>query len=153
MKSSIMVGLLIFAFSVPAFAQDDSAINPPDFAMKKVVSRILTWYFKPRQKPNKIYFSAEGIKQEWLPEIKNIEFVLPQSGQSTEHPGYLFGPPEAKGNYFDINFGYFSGCGKFSGDGFCCHTTGDTWRFSVIGTHVRLTRVAVGWMGTGCGVP
>jgi len=145
MKYFVLV-MFLLVVSVPVLAQQDEQrkVDMPDNVMKEVVSRVLTWYFKPRTKSKKIYLSNDLIKQEWLPEIKNIEFVI--EPENTDRLYYLFGPIERKGNNFDINFGRFTGCREN-----CCYTTGDTWRFRVIGKRVRLFQASSGWGGSGCG--
>lgn len=138
MRNPFLATALTLFIAVPAIAQDDKPVFVPDFAMEKVVRRIVTWYFKPRTKPKKVYFAAEGIRKEWLPQIKNIEFVVLQT---YDQPVYFFQNQENLGGRFTVHFGF--------GDPHC-DATGDTWAFRIIDKRVKLFNMwASGW-GMGC---
>lgn len=66
----------IFSIGQTSKTDEQLEVIVPEQAMKQVVSRVLTWYFKPRNKPTIIFIAERGIQKEWLPEIKNIEFRL-----------------------------------------------------------------------------
>jgi hypothetical protein len=142
--SAALLLFCCFVLSVSGQTETNAA-DVPEYASAQVVRRILTWYFKPRTKPKTIYLAAKGIKKEWLPEIKNIEFQMltdeevKQNGQV-----YFFREPEFSNGKYKIDFGY--------GDP-NCNNQGDTWFFRLSNERVRLWKgnYLIGW-GSGCGV-
>lgn len=117
--------------------------NVPDAVMKQVVRRIIKWYFGPRSQPRKIYLLDKGIKRSWLPEVKNVEFVLvPSEGEKppSVEGVYFFREPVVEGKSFSIGFGF--------GDPDCT-STGDYWSFRLDKNRVRLWLPPGGW-GSGC---
>ena len=71
--------ILIFSFSMIGFGQIVKVIVPaeiPEQKMEEVIRKILVLTFKPRKQPAEIYLYEKGIKQTWLPKIKNIKFRL-----------------------------------------------------------------------------
>jgi hypothetical protein len=135
---------LVCSFSQINLAQtdEDAPVQVPDTAMAQVVRRILTWYFKPRSKPKTIYLSADGIKKEWLPEIKNIEFLL-LSDEEIE---------QMEGVYFFKKLGFLNGkyeIGFAFGNPNCSYSGLGVWNFRITKQTVRLWELNGGF-GGGC---
>lgn len=126
-----MISVLAIFLALPVFAQDEEeTVTLPDAVMEQVVKRIVTWNFKPRGRPTKIRISAEGIKEEWLPKIENIQFVYVQDGlEGNDVEMWWFYPVFKEGRYFTIGFGY----GRPT-----CSIDGDLWYFRVTENRVRL---------------
>jgi hypothetical protein len=144
MKRSLLIAVTLLAFVPPSFGQtDDKEIVLPDNVMKQVVSRMVTWYFKPRAKPTTIYFSDSNLKKEWLPEIRGISFVLLNDiEENVRRKGYMIQRADRAGRGYSIGFGYGEvGC---PGGG-----QGDTWYFRVTNSRVRIHR-GRGNFGWGC---
>ena len=145
-KRIILLILTIIAGSWCAFAQNEDEkpkVELPDKVLSQVVRRIVQWYFKPANQPRTVHFSENGIKSAWMPEIRNIEFVLLNDKDSNEREEgvYFFEQVEREGKTYSINFGF----GHPN-----CDATGDPWRFRVIGNSVRLWQFRGAW-GKGCG--
>lgn len=156
MKRLIVISCLVISLQSPLFAQvvtdelDVKRVNDdilytlvPSAARKQVVKRIVTWYFKSPKKPQTIYVAAQNIQKEWLPTIRNIEFVIleKQPPKGYERKVYFFRPLEMQKGSFLLPFGY--------GDP-DCDSIGDTWSFRVNGSRVKQLKQAwLGW-GTGC---
>lgn len=145
---ALFLFLLIFGFSLNGFGQSDETeeIVVPEQAMEQVVRRILIWQFKPRKKPTTIYLAAEGIKQAWLPEIKNINFELlsdEEVEQAKDHYAFIIlGKSE---NVFSVCF--MSGN---SGSGY----EGYHWEFRILRQRVRLWQSGLcGSSGLDTGIP
>lgn len=141
MKHFFSLAVLLLCLAGPTLAQDDETIVLPDAVMKQVVHRIVTFYFKPRRSASTIYFSDENIKTEWLPNIKNIRFVLlPRAEDHHGQNGYVITGLDRADDGYTIGFGY--GEIGYVGGGY-----GVTWSFRVIGNKVRLrpTRGGFGW--------
>ena len=132
MKRVILLFSLLPLLLISVRAQDqDEDLVLPDAVMQQVVSRIVTFYFKPRKSPTTIYFSDRGIKPEWLPRIRNIRFDLVKyDGHPIGYKGYVFSSLERAGKFYTIGFGY--------GDLDCNGISGKMWSFSVKGKKIRL---------------
>lgn len=141
---SFLLFSLIFSFSLNVFGQSEETeeVVVPDQSMEQVMRRILIWSFKPRKKPTTIYLAAEGIKQSWLPEIKNIEFKLLSEEEipQKEIDIYFFVRLEKDGNKFGIGFVFGS---------YKCSYIGDYWYFRISNQKVRLWKSNMG-IGGGC---
>ena len=137
--------VLFFCFAPFSFAQTDAELlaSLPQDAMRQIVPRILKWYFKPRSAPKQIRLAARGIKREWLPEIRNIEFVL-VSDEELGQTGnvFFFKYYEPVKDRYEIGFAY----GEPD-----CSSTGDIWYFRVSERKVRLWRPENMGFGSGCG--
>lgn len=141
---ALLLGLVVTGHSQED--EEDAEVVLPAPVMEQVVKRMVRWYFKPPKKPKTIYFSAENIRKEWLPKIKNIEFVLLEKPERYpyERKVYRFEEVDVSGRGFRIPFSY--------GDG-GCHTlkeasAGDTWSFRVRGSTVyALKPVWMNWRG------
>lgn len=123
MKGLLLTSLLAILLAIPIFAQDEvESVELPDVVMEQLVKRIITSYFKPRSRRKEIYISEQNIKKEWLPRIKNIEFVLvPESSWEVTREFYLFKEVERRGGMLSIGFGY----------GDSCDHNGDLWYFRI----------------------
>jgi hypothetical protein len=139
--------VLLFSFSIFAFAQteeseEQSEIVIPEQKMKQVVRRVLIWSFKPRNKPTVIYLAEQGIKQFWLPTIKNIEFRLLsiQEIQQKDLKVHFFTKSDLSGNTYNIGFAF--------GDP-TCEYLGIYWHFRISKQKVKLWQN--GGVGGGCG--
>jgi hypothetical protein len=138
---------LIYAFSLAGFGQttqtvEIQVVKVPDQVMKEVVRRILTSYFKPRDQAKTVYLSENGIKQTWLPKIKNIEFRLltAEEFEKSGKSAYLFTETTLTEDTYSIGFGF--------GDS-PCNLTGDSWYFRFINQKVELQQN--GRFARGCG--
>ncbi len=138
--------VLISGFSIIGFAQTIESEEPPDLvvpeqAMEQVVRRVLVWSFKPRNKPTVIYLAEKGIKQSWLPTIKNIEFRLLSIEEihQKDLKVHFFTKPDLLGNTYDIGFAF--------GDP-TCEYLGVYWHFRISKQKVRLWQN--GGVGGGC---
>lgn len=123
---------MLFCFVLPAAAQDaddDSLIS--DALMRQAVSRIATFYFKPSRRPRTVYFSDKHIKQEWLPKIANINFVVLKLNEiASGTKGYVFEIIESDDKN-SIGFGFGEiGC---SGGG-----KGVTWGYRISDQKIKL---------------
>ena len=135
----LLISLLFAVLSFPALAQgEEKPVTVPDAAMQQVVRRVVTWYFKPRTKPKTIYFSNQGIKADWLPNIRNINFVLvePDSPESHERGVYFFKDVRIESREYLVDFG-------FGDPG--CRARGDTWSFRVVRSRLRLYQINGGF--------
>jgi hypothetical protein len=144
MKRLPILSAMFFTLVLASIAQDDGEKPTviPDSAMKPVVERVLRYYFKPRSQPHTIYVFERGVKSDWLPEIRNIKFVLLDAEKAKEHEAvYFFQELRRKGTRFTIQFGY----GEPD-----CTGTGDDWVFIVRNGRVRLWNPGSSW-GMGCG--
>jgi len=135
--------LLISLLSFTVHSQEDKneKIILPDGVMKQVVSRILTYEFKPRHIRTVIPLAASQVKLEWLPTIKNIAFDLVPDKQipSLEKGVFLFEPVVRDGDGYTINVGW----------GDLCSASGGMWKFRLTDGKVRLWPLNGTW-GRGC---
>lgn len=143
----LLFALALFFCSAPInFAQTDAEdleSLPPE-AMREVVPRILTWYFKPRKKPTEIRLAARGVRPEWLPRIKNIRFVLvPDEKLDESGDVFFFNYYEPVKDRYEIGFGYGAPD---------CAAIGDMWYFRVSKQKVRLWKPKGAGYGSGCAV-
>ena len=136
----------MFSFSFVSFTQtEDSEETPvvvPEQAMEQLVRRVLIWSFKTRNKPTVIYLAEQGIKQSWLPAIKNIEFRLLtiEEIQQKDLKVHFFTKPDLSGNTYNIGFAF--------GDP-TCEYLGENWHFRISKQKVKLWQN--GGVGGGCG--
>jgi hypothetical protein len=134
--------IVILGSSIVGFSQipesDESVIVVPEQTMEVVVRRILVWSFKPRKRPTVIYLAEQGIKQSWLPTIKNIEFRLLSNDEIQEKDSkvHFFTKPDLLKNTYDIGFAF----GNPN-----CEYFGAEWHFRIVREKVRL------WQGGGFG--
>jgi hypothetical protein len=144
MNRFLLISSLFVFISFPVSAQqsDEKPVTVPEDAMEQVVRRIVTWYFKPRTKSKTIYLSNSGIKAEWLPNIRNIKFVLVEpNSPEADYPGvYFFKDVRLDTGVYSVDFGF----GEPT-----CDATGDTWSFRWEGSRVRLYQN--GNWGSACG--
>ena len=142
--------ILISSFSIISFSQSfplqEREATVPEQAMEQVVKRVLIWTFKPTTKPTIIYLAEQGIKQSWLPTIKNIEFRLLSTDeiQQKNLEVYFFTNPKLSAKTFNIvlTFGTVN----------CDHPEYSyPWRFRISRQKVRVWRSKRGF-GGGCTV-
>jgi len=137
--------ILIPAFSFTGFGQteesDDKPVVVPEYAMEQVVRRVLTYSFKPRNKPTIMYLAEQEIKQSWLPTIKNIEFRLLSIEEihQKDMNVHFFTKPDLSENTYDIGFAF--------GDPTCKYS-GVNWSFRISKQKIRLWQN--GGVGGGC---
>lgn len=134
--------VLIAVFSPITFAQTaNEPVTLRAEVMRQVVNRIVRWQFRPARKPRTVPIADVGIKREWLPPIKNISFdLVPENRINDFEKGvFLFEDVTREGRVYSINVGW--------GD-LDCNGGGDTWKFTVRNSRVRLWP-AGGW-GRGC---
>jgi hypothetical protein len=134
MRCCILTVAFLLCLATPLVAQDKGpeVVVLPDAVMKQVVSRIVTWSFKPRRTQTTIYFSDKSIRKEWLPRIRKICFVLvKEEGYMTGRKGYVFSDVEREGKHYVVGFGYGDlSCGGYVG--------GPTWSVKVSRNRVRV---------------
>lgn len=123
--------MLMFSFATIGFGQ--TIIVPakvPEQEMEQVVRRILIWSFKPRNQPTEIYLSEKGIKQTWLPKIKNIEFRLlsDKEFEQRNEGAYLFTDAYFSEDKYQIGFLF----------GKKCEADGKGWYFRLTDQKVKL---------------
>jgi hypothetical protein len=138
--------VLVSNLSIIGFGQTEESEEPPDVivpeqAMEQVVRRVLVWSFKPRNKPTVIYLAEQGIKQSWLPTIKNTEFRLLsiEEIQQKNLKVHFFTKPDLSKNTYGIGFVF--------GDP-TCEFLGENWCFRISKQKVRLR--LCGGVGGGC---
>jgi hypothetical protein len=127
----VFLGGAFLICAASAFGQTaDVESKLPETVRREIVRRVLVYSFKPRLKPTKVFLYEKGIKREWLPEIKNIEFNLVPENELEQRGNvyffleiYLF-----KGKYV-IGFGF--GQPK-------CNARYDEWAFRVSKQRVKL---------------
>jgi len=141
--------LFLWALLLPikAFAQEpaEETVTLPDAIMQQVVSRILTWNFKPAAQPKTVLVADRGVKPEWFPVIQNITFQLASENDALKAKNgvFLFEGLQRVKKHFSINVG--------RGD-FECSASGDTWEFRVGDDgNIRLWRPKDSFRGRGCG--
>lgn len=146
----MLIAVFAFFIAAPAgFGQgaDDGAAfvetAVPDHVMKAVVQRMVSWYFKPSDMPRKVYFSDQLIRREWLPNIKNIEFVVltPEEISKRGVKVNFFASVEVREGIFKVKYGV--------GDG--CSASGGVWYFWVWSDRLRLWKSENEGWGSGCG--
>jgi hypothetical protein len=143
--SIFFVGVAFLSVSVPAQKSADEPLTLPDSVMEQVVSRILTWNFRPAARPRSVLVAERGIKREWLPAIPNINFQLASENDAlkAKNGAFMFEGLERVGRRYSINVGW----GDFECQGF-----GDVWEFTIgIDDKVRLWLVKNSGWGRGCG--
>lgn len=146
MLQRFSLGLVsILFFGTPIFPQDqDPSIELPDEIMKQVVRRVLIWEFKPVKHRKVIRLFDLGIKREWLPKIKNVNFSLLNSDASATEAGsdaFFFRPAEKDGKDYIIGFGY--------GDP-NCGAEGKIWPLRIVKGRARIRFNETGGFGSGC---
>lgn len=149
MKSRLLIILIIILASVSVgnaqqTVTENTSSNPvSDETMRQVVRRILAYRFKPVRKKKVIYLAKKGIETSWLPQIQNIEFRLLSEEEIEDRDVeeiYFFTEPQQSNKTYEIGLAY--------GDPDCGYV-GDTWKFRIIATQVRLWKD--GGFGGGCG--
>ena len=144
-KFATIIAVILFAAVRPSVAQEDldEPVILPEAVMQQVVSRIIRWNFRPGTKPRTVPIADLVIKPEWLPSISNITFqtVSENDVVNYEKGVFFFRPVERDGTAYTINFG--------RGD-LACDADGETWKFIVRDSKVRLWRTGHGW-GQACG--
>lgn len=148
MRPVFLVALACLVISSSALAQTSSENASPKLIvpaeiMRQVVQGILQRQFRPSNRPRRVYLWENGVESDWLPEIRNVEFVLLNDNgvAGREHGLFFFQEPAYQNGAHTINFGY--------GDP-SCGATGDTWDFTMKGGITVVRPTARGW-GTGCG--
>jgi hypothetical protein len=147
-SKSLLIIILALSFSIATFAQsedssDETEIKLPDEIMQQVVKRILVYSFKPRKKATTIYLAEEGIKENWLPKIKNINFKLLSKEEIEKKDVYFikfFG--KEKKNYA-IGFAF--------GNPYCSYEGKSRWSFRIVNERVKLWKENGVGFGGGCG--
>ncbi|HMT08878.1 MAG TPA: hypothetical protein PKA82_12805 [Pyrinomonadaceae bacterium] len=133
MKKIVLTSLLALFLAFPVLPQDGpETVELPDAVMEQVVRQIVGRYFKQRATPKEINISAQGIKAEWLPNVKNIKFVVvPDKKVALVSYMYAFEPVERKGKHYSVVFGLGNPT---------CDRNGDIWHFRVVKGRVHLIR-------------
>lgn len=140
-RQSLFIAILVSSFAALGFAQttdEEAKVIVPEPAMREVVRRILIYSFKPRNKRTEIRLYERGIKSEWLPEIKNVEFQLvPEAENDSIENVYFFNLVTLEKGVYGIGFGF----GNPN-----CEARGNTFYFRLAKQKVKL------WLGDGFGM-
>ena len=122
MKHCILICIFAVLFVIPLLGQDKAAeVQLPDSVMQDVLHQIAATVVKPAKGERLIYVANQGLGMDWLPKIKNIDFVLLDNDRDHGygHAVYFWqNLREEKGSYL-IDFG--------RGD--ICSSSGGTWSF------------------------
>lgn len=134
----VILSFLTIGSSQTLKSNETSDVIVPEQTMEQVVRRVLVWSFKPRNKPTVVYLAEQGIKQSWLPTIKNIEFRLLSIGeiQQKDLKVYFFTEPDLSVIIYNIGFAF--------GDP-TCEYQGENWHFRISKQKIRL------WQNGGVG--
>lgn len=134
----LILSFITIGSSQTSESDETSDINVSEQAMEQVVRRVLVWSFKPRNKPTVVYLAEQGIKQSWLPTIKNIEFRLLSIGETQQKDlkVHFFTKPNLSIITYDIGFAF--------GDP-TCEYQGENWHFRISKQKIRL------WQNGGVG--
>ncbi len=139
----LLITFILFniAKSQESESQELSKIPIPENIKQELVRRILIFEFKSSNRQKVIYLSEKGIKKQWLPNIKNIEFRLlsDEELEDKEKGVYFFTKPELANNTYTISFAF----GNPE-----CDYSGTSWSFRISNKKLRLWYV--GGMGGGC---
>jgi hypothetical protein len=142
MKHFIRICIFTVLFVIPSVGQDKEAeVVLPDSVMQDVLRQIAANVIKPAKGERLIYVANQGLGTDWLPEIKNVDFVLLDNDHvhGYRHPVYFWKDlREEKGSYL-IDFG--------RGD--VCSASGGTWSFGVVDSKVEDLHPVGGW-GSAC---
>jgi hypothetical protein len=141
MKNLIAIVVVVFTFCSVQFGQvNDGPTQLSSAALSKIVDVVLRAEFKPRKEPTLIYIRGNVLKEAWLPEIANTQFILIGDAE-LERLGkaYLFKDPAFVEGKVRIDFGYGDDCGA----------SGASYFFRVKGDRVTRTKDTQGW-GSGC---
>lgn len=144
MTKGICILFCLLLVQMSSVAQDTKEdVLLPDEVMRQVVSRILIYNFKPRQTSTTVPLAESQVKQDWLPEIRNVAFELVPDKRIIDYENgvFLIEKVERAGTAYSINVGW--------GD-LDCDATGVTWKFRLLSRQVRLWLTNMGW-GRGCG--
>jgi len=147
MKQTAMLAVILISMWMPMVAQneDDESeeVVLPDAIMTQVISRIVTYHFKPRRSPATVYIDGKQVKEEWLPAIRNIRFVLVDSAELPEpKSGFRIEPVTLENDRYSVSVGFGTLGSPSSG-------SGDTWAFVIRSGRVRLWQDGGAW-GWGC---
>ena len=141
MKSFIAITVLMLTFCSVQFGQvgeEDTHLSST--ALSKIVDVVLRAEFKPGKEPALIYIRGNILKEAWLPEIENTQFILIDDAELRKlGKAYLFKDPVFIEGKVRIDFGY--------GDD--CEARGKSYIFRVSGDRVTRTKDEGGW-GSGC---
>jgi hypothetical protein len=140
-KAFILLTVLT-GVSITVSAQDISGPNLQESVYREVVQRILAYKFKATKREKVVLLAEKGLKETWLPVIKNVKFRLLTEGEIEDLGRDVFFFTETKAN----NGGYDIALGFGNPN---CDYIGDGWRFRISDTGTRLW--PVGSVGGGCG--
>jgi hypothetical protein len=141
MKSFIAITVVVLTFCTVQFGQDiDGPEHLSPIALSKIVDVVLRAEFKSSEELALIHIHGNVLKEAWLPEIVNTQFILIDDAE-LERLGkaYLFKDPVVSDGKVRIDFGY----------GNNCEAGGGSYFFKVRGDRVTRTNDNGGW-GSGC---
>lgn len=138
MKQFLLIAFLLTLISTPLLAQTKQEDKIPESVMRRVVDRVVRYYFKPHREPKKIYISERNIKEKWLPKIRNIEFVILKDDQLEDKPkGYIFREVN-RGDRYSFLFGF----GDLTPGGYL---SGSVWFAEPTKRGLNISRKSGGW--------
>jgi hypothetical protein len=130
MKFWFIVIAMVVALFTASHGQEKEKSDISDRVMHQIVSHLARQYFKPRKSPRTVYVMSANVKEEWLPAIRNVRFVLLKDGeQQNVTEAFLFDLPTRERNNYFVIFGYGSrGLGEIQGD---------SWKLKIINGRVK----------------
>ena len=141
MKSFIAIVVAVLTLYTVQFGQVNEERRRLSFAaLSKIVDVVLRAEFKPREEPTLIYIRGDVLREAWLPEIANTQFILINDAELERHgKAYLFKDPVFIEGKVRIDFGH----------GDTCAASGGSYFFRVKGDRVTRTEDTQGW-GSAC---
>ena len=143
MRHLILLSIFAILFAVPSLSQDKAdEVVLPDSVMKDVLRKIAASEVKPPKDERLIHVANQGLGTDWLPEIKDVDFVLldKDSQHRYAHDLYFWKDLRKQKDFYLIDFGY--------GDVYCS-AHGSTWVFRVVDGEAKDIRPDGGW-GSAC---
>ncbi len=134
---------LATSFTLSAAGQSENEIDLEPGTMREITRRVLQNEFKPSKEPRTVELYEEGLRWEWLPVIRNVNFVLVSKSEiETRKIEVYFFKSKAKrekGVVF-VDFGF--------GDPFC-YASGSTYSYKATKGPTFIRPISGGW-GMGC---
>jgi hypothetical protein len=138
-KLFVVLPLVVLSFVSSISAQDEeNVVVLPDSIMEQVVRKVVADHVISEKGVTEFFIAERGIRREWLPEMKNITFIIVADSKlgGFEKEVHFFKKPRLIEGQYEIDFGF--------GDP-DCSASGDTWQFEIVGDVVKVTRTSGGW--------
>ena len=144
MKHPVCLGFfLILLLSGLSFSQDKSAdLSLPDSVMKELLKEIVKSTLTPPNETQLVYVANQGLGVDWLPEIRNVKYVLlDKINNSYGQDIYFWKNLQKKDGLYWIDFGF--------GDPNCT-ARGTTFSFEVVDMRIKDLQQTYGWGSVCC---